>query len=462
MQAGMGDGAGPHVIETSEPRKSQGERLLDHAAKNRSIHGAPRPGRYKMEAIVNAASNLPIPPALQSFIGLSYPVPIPEDADSYFDATYYNKGPKDLLFIATWVALLGLFRELLMRFFFMPIARWRLESLALAKQGTRSARQKANGGTVTEKLSAAPTKSTPAPVRQRRTSPSNPGKPVKSWTETKKSRDAKLRERNVLRFAEQGWSLTYYIVFWTLGMSIYINLPCFPLQTKHFWLNYPVRFLPGPIKFYYLCQLSCWVHQLIVLNSEARRKDHVQMLTHHLITIALIVASYITHFTRIGIAILVIMDFCDIILPLAKMLLYLQLPSIFPDTMFGVFLVSWLATRQAAFTLVLWSVLVESPDYTKSRFNPMEGQFWSKYTYYGFSIFLIALLILMCVWFYMICRVAFNVLRGKPAEDTRSDEEDVDSSSSATLAPNSNSGTDSDTLAESSPLATPPKSPKKQ
>lgn len=99
--------------------------------------------------------------------------------------------------------------------------------------------------------------------------------------------------------------------------SIYVNLPIFPLQTKHFWLNYPVRFLPGPIKFYYLCQLSCWIHQLIVLNAEARRKDHIQMLTHHIITIALIVGSYIAHFTRVGIAILVIMDFCDIILPVS-------------------------------------------------------------------------------------------------------------------------------------------------
>lgn len=171
-----------------------------------------------MEAIVNAASNLPIPPALQPFIGLSYPVPIPEDADSYYEATYYNKGPNDLLFIATWVVLLASFRELLMRFFFMPIARWRFESLAQAKQGARSARQKANGHTVSEKLAASPTKTTPAPVRQRRTSPSKPAKPVKSWTETKKSRDAKLRERNVLRFAEQGWSLAYYTVFWALGM----------------------------------------------------------------------------------------------------------------------------------------------------------------------------------------------------------------------------------------------------
>ncbi|KAJ1311544.1 hypothetical protein OPQ81_010028 [Rhizoctonia solani] len=393
-----------------------------------------------MDSIVRAASRLPIPPYLESFIAPSYPVPTPADTDSYFDATYYNKGPKDLLFVGTWVVLLALCRELVMRGLFMPIARWRFDALALAKQNRRAAKR--DPPSVGEKLA----KSAAAPeVRQRKVSPaSKPAKPIKSWTETKKSRDAKLRERKILRFAEQGWSLTYYAVFWALGMGIYINLPCFLLQTKHFWL-------------------ACWVHQLIVLNIEERRKDHFQMLAHHIITIALLVGSYITHFTRIGIAVLVIMDFCDIILPLAKMLLYLELPSILPDTAFGLFVFSWLVTRQGAFTLVVWSAITESNVYLKSDFRPMDGQFWSKPTYYGFCTFLIALSMLLWGWFWMICRVAFNVIRGKPAEDVRSDEEDVASSSSATLAPNSNSNsdTDSDTLAGSQ-SPTPPKVLKKQ
>ncbi|CAE6407410.1 unnamed protein product [Rhizoctonia solani] len=407
-----------------------------------------------MDAIVRTVSRLPIPAYLEPFIAPSYPVPSPPDPDSYYDAIYYNKGPKDLLFVATWVVLLVIFREALMRGFFMPIARWRLDSLAKAKQNRRA--NKRDPPSVGEKL----VKTAKAPeVRQRKVSPaSKPAKPIKSWMETKKSRDAKLRERKVVRFAEQGWSLAYYTVFWTFGMGIYINLPCFLLQTKHFWVNYPVRFLPGPIKFYYLCQLACWVHQLIVLNIEERRKDHFQMLAHHIITIALIAGSYITHFTRIGIAVLVIMDFCDIILPLAKMLLYLEFPSILPDMAFGLFVVSWLVTRQGAFTLVVWSTFTEANTYVAMDFRPMDGRFWSVYTYYGFCTFLFALLALLWVWFWMICRVALNVLRGKPAEDTRSDEEDIGSSSSATLAPNSNSNTDSDsdTLAGSQ-SPTPPK-----
>ncbi|QRV75985.1 sphingosine N-acyltransferase lag1 [Ceratobasidium sp. AG-Ba] len=422
-----------------------------------------------MDALVNAAPAL-LPSALEPFLGLSYPVPTPHDTDSYYDAVYYNKGPKDLLFVASWVVTLALLRELLMRSVFMPIARWRFASLAAAKRNARPTspngapkRAKLTGPSASEKIATAPQDGAIKPVRQRRGSPKASNKPIKSWTETKKDRDAKLLERNIVRFAEQGWSLAYYTVFWALGVTIYANLPCFPLQTKHFWTSYPVRFLPGPIKFYYLCQLSCWVHQLIVLNTEARRKDHYQMLAHHLITIALVVGSYITHFTRVGIAILVIMDFCDIILPLAKMLLYLRLPSILPDTVFGLFVVSWLVTRQAAYTLVLWSVITETGMYIRRDFRPMQGLFWSGPTYYGFVAFLGGLWIMMWVWFWMICRVTYNVLTGKPAEDTRSDEEE-DTDSSATLAPTSADDTDSDTLAGGSSQApTPPKlSPKKR
>ena len=39
------------------------------------------------------------------------------------------------------------------------------------------------------------------------------------------------------------------------------------------------------------------------------------MMTHHVVTIVLIVASYTYNFTRVGCTIMVIMDWCDIFLP---------------------------------------------------------------------------------------------------------------------------------------------------
>lgn len=50
---------------------------------------------------------------------------------------------------------------------------------------------------------------------------------------------------------------------------------------------------------------------------EARRKDYWQILTHHLVTIALIAASYAYHHTRVGTVILVLMDVIELIFPVS-------------------------------------------------------------------------------------------------------------------------------------------------
>jgi acyl-CoA-dependent ceramide synthase len=90
-----------------------------------------------------------------------------------------------------------------------------------------------------------------------------------------------------------------------------------PFSSTYLWDGYPHTPLPALIKFYYLAQLGFWYHQLVILNLEARRKDYSQMLTHHIITTVLVTASYYMNFTRVGIVVLVLMDFVDIVLPVS-------------------------------------------------------------------------------------------------------------------------------------------------
>ncbi|CAG8698814.1 651_t:CDS:2, partial [Acaulospora colombiana] len=54
------------------------------------------------------------------------------------------------------------------------------------------------------------------------------------------------------------------------------------------------------------------------------------------------------------------------------------------------------------------------------------GDSFTPMHYYAFNAFLAALQVLMCIWFFSILRVAWSVVRGKPAEDVRSDEDDVE------------------------------------
>ena len=98
---------------------------------------------------------------------------------------------------------------------------------------------------------------------------------------------------------------------------IHYNLPTYPFRPTQVWINYPHIPLSAEIKFYYLTQTSFYLHQILVLNAEARRKDHYQMLTHHIITVVLMVTSYCYNFTRVGCIIMVMMDWCDIFFPVS-------------------------------------------------------------------------------------------------------------------------------------------------
>lgn len=73
------------------------------------------------------------------------------------------------------------------------------------------------------------------------------------------------------------------------------------------------------MKYYYLMQLAFWFQQIYGLHTEKRRKDHIAMLSHHIITIMLVGSSYYVNLTRVGNGVLCCMDLCDIFLSVSKM-----------------------------------------------------------------------------------------------------------------------------------------------
>lgn len=53
----------------------------------------------------------------------------------------------------------------------------------------------------------------------------------------------------------------------------------------------------GLFKWYYLLQLSFTAQLLLAIQMEARRKDYLEMLTHHIITLSLISITYTYRYT---------------------------------------------------------------------------------------------------------------------------------------------------------------------
>jgi len=188
------------------------------------------------------------------------------------------------------------------------------------------------------------------------------------------------------------------------------------------WANYPNLPLPGPVKLYYLNEAAFYLHGILILNAEARRKDHWQMMTHHFIAVILMYLSYSFHVTRVGCLLMILMDCCDVILPLAKMLNYLG-ASTACDAMFGLFMVLWIVTRHFLFVKLIYSTMFDLPKWIPPRWEPEVGYYFTENVHRVFVVLLIGLQVLQIIWFGMILKVLYKVLTGQGAEDVRTDDE---------------------------------------
>ncbi|KAI0677068.1 longevity assurance proteins LAG1/LAC1 [Trametes maxima] len=348
-----------------------------------------------------------LPSHVVPFFTLSYPTSPPAQPDSFPNSNYYGTGPLDFCVIITAIALMAVLRDATRIYVMEPFARWKLaRDLRLSKQkktalANRNGDAKANGAANGH-------------ANGNGHAPHANGSAIST-------KEAKKMKRSVIRFAEQGWSVVYYTGMIPFGLYIHRQLPTHALNPINVWPGYPHIPLAGPIKFYYMVQTAFYLHQILIINAEARRKDHWQMMTHHVITVVLMIGSYFYNYTRVGCLIMVLMDWCDIIFPLAKMFRYLGMSTIC-DATFVLFLVSWLITRHALFLLTIkatWEAW-----YTVPRiWDPSRGHFMTKEIYFGFFAMLVVLQIIQLVWFWMICRVAYRVVTGQGAQDTRSDDE---------------------------------------
>ncbi|EEP80781.1 conserved hypothetical protein [Uncinocarpus reesii 1704] len=256
-----------------------------------------------------------------------------------------------------------------------------------------------------------------------------------------------MKPKTSLRFAEQGWLLVYYTVFWSYGLYIWTQSKYW-MDFREIWTDWPSREVPGYFKLYCLLQLSFCLQQIFVINVEERRKDYYQMLTHHIVTSTLLGGAYVYSFYNVANVVLSIMDIVDILLPAAKMLKYAAFEQLCTIA-FAVFLGTWFISRHVIYNLLWWSIYQNVPEVmpfgcysgaTGQRLVDVMPNSWGSLLYpfrdikgpicmsfrikWVFLSFLFFLQVLSLLWFGMILRVAINVLRaGSSAEDTRSDDE---------------------------------------
>jgi len=154
---------------------------------------------------------------------LQYPIDTPANPDSFQDSPHYAVGKLDFVTIAVLIAVLGILRDVLRIFVFEPLARWKLtRDLCEWHHNKRVAAAKANGGPSNGKANGHSNGHANGHVNGNGTAN---GLPRELHNPSKK--ELKTIQRSVMRFAEQGWFVTYYALSWSYGLVRYLNFNLF-------------------------------------------------------------------------------------------------------------------------------------------------------------------------------------------------------------------------------------------
>ncbi|KAL6942936.1 sphingosine N-acyltransferase lag1 [Hanseniaspora osmophila] len=228
----------------------------------------------------------------------------------------------------------------------------------------------------------------------------------------------------VKRMMEQCYSVVYYGISGPCGLAIMYHTPMWLFETKPMYASYPDLQLEFYMKLFYLTQASFWTQQacVLVLQLEKPRKDFKELVFHHIVTLSLIWASYVFHFTNMGLIIYITMDVSDLFLSLSKIFNYLE--SAWTAPFFGSFVISWIYLRHYVNIKVLWSLFTEfktSGPYILD-FAQQQYKCWISLPFV--FVLISALQLVNLYWLFLILRILYRYVFKGVQKDDRSDSED--------------------------------------
>ncbi|CCD27403.1 sphingosine N-acyltransferase LAC1 NDAI_0K02120 [Naumovozyma dairenensis CBS 421] len=230
-------------------------------------------------------------------------------------------------------------------------------------------------------------------------------------------------EHKKKRILEQMFYIVYYGFSAPFGLYIMYHSDLWFFKTAPMYETYPDLTNPKLFKIFYLGQAAFWAQQacVLVLQLEKPRKDHTEMIFHHIVTLLLVWASYVFHFTKMGLAVYITMDFSDFFLSLSKIFNYLDSP--FTPPVFFIFVVCWIYLRHVVNIRILWSVLTEFKtvgDYVLD-FATQQYKCWISLPIV--FVLIAALQLVNLYWLFLIFRILYRMVWKGIVEDTRSDSE---------------------------------------
>jgi len=205
----------------------------------------------------------------------------------------------------------------------------------------------------------------------------------KGWTD----RDVKVE-----KCATQIYKTLNYTALSIIGYILLKDEDYFPKllgghgEIEQMWVDLPYQKQNKNIYTYYIIALSYHLHSLIDQFKYYGKPSFGDMMLHHIITIALIVYSFINNYVRIGSLVLFVHDISDICGSLSKITLHSKYDVITMISYCGL-LITWIYFRLFVYPFhVIYSALKQIP-------NPI-------HEYNKFLIILMASLVVLHVYWF--------------------------------------------------------------
>lgn len=217
------------------------------------------------------------------------------------------------------------------------------------------------------------------------------------------------------KFGYQLWLFLFYTVSTIFGAVTLRDRGyfTFPLdhESKVRMVNPSLCRPDASMKLYYRYEIGFFFAELVAIFVETRRKDFLEYVIHHTITIIMMAGSMGDRNHDIGAYTLFLHDISDIFLCLAKVAHYARLETI-TNISFGIFAASFAYLRLYCLPIVTFVCWLYLP-----RAHAVSIGLW-----FQTCLMSVVLQGLHTFWFYLIIRMTYRLVAGVKG-DVRSDDE---------------------------------------
>jgi len=252
------------------------------------------------------------------------------------------------------------------------------------------------------------------------------------------------------KFSSAAAECLLYSVFFVIG-AVVVPIQPFFWPSKYWWIEQPDgRLLTGSATFYYILYAARYIQSAITTLIEPRKKDFLEMMLHHIVTVILVVLSFWYGYVNVGCIVMFLLDAADPFLHLAKIFVYKRdsyqlgkiqrtegtdsfkrakflsfVYGVIADIIFGIFAVVFLVTRNILYPYICWSAVFEGSKYMLGEnISMIETARLLGPPYWACVLLLVVIMVLQIIWLRMILIGIYKVIvKGEASSDDRSDSE---------------------------------------